>query len=176
MAGIAAKLQAGLEELLKRVPDVERAAVVSSEGLMMMAVPEGEDEEILAALSSSMLFQGERVVKELAKGEMEQVFVKGSEGYVIVQNLGDDAALVVVTRPGGKLGLLFLELKFTVRELKKMLEVEITREKSLSGSGSGEETALKVEEELGGDMEGVEGEVTTLEDLEKEGEGDFFGS
>ncbi len=173
MAGIAAKLQNILEGLLKRVPDVERAAVVSSEGLMMMAVPEGEDEEILAALSSAMLFQGERVVKELAKGEMEQIFVKGSQGYVVVENLGDDAALVVVTRPGGKLGLLFLELKFTVRELKKALETEMVE---LEGTTSADE-AVPAGEALGSpEMEEMRGDVTTLEDLEKEGEGDFFGS
>jgi len=166
MAGIAQKLQRILEGLLKRVPDVERAAVVSSEGLMMMSVPDGEDEEILAALSSALLFQGARVVEELRKGTMEQIFVKGREGYVVVENLGEDAALVVVTRPGGKLGLLFLELKFTVRELKRTLEAEMQEMERVSLEG----------EALSPDLEGMKGNVTTLEDLEKEGEGDFFGA
>lgn len=174
MAGIAQKLQKILEGLLKRVPDVERAAVVSSEGLMMMSVPEGEDEEILAALSSALLFQGERVVDELRKGQMEQVFVKGSEGYVVVENLGEDAALVVVTRPGGKLGLLFLELKFTVRELKQALEAEM---REMEGQSGGEEESVEAVEELGSpELDEMKGDVTTLEDLEKEGEGDFFGA
>ncbi len=173
MAGIAQKLQQILEGLLKRVPDVERAAVVSSEGLMMMSVPEGEDEEILAALSSALLFQGERVVEELKKGEMEQIFVKGREGYVVVENLGEDAALVVVTRPGGKLGLLFLELKFTVRELKQALEAEMQEMEQTSG---GDEKVEAVEELGSPELEEMKGDVTTLEDLEKEGEGDFFGA
>ncbi len=173
MPGIAQKLQQILEGLLKRVPDVERAAVVSSEGLMMMSVPEAEDEEILAALSSALLFQGERVVEELRKGTMEQIFVKGRDGYVVVENLGEDAALVVVTRPGGKLGLLFLELKFTVRDLKQALEAEMQEMEPVSG---GEESVEAVEELGSPELEEMKGDVTTLEDLEKEGEGDFFGA
>jgi len=178
MGGIATQMREVLEKLLKRTPDIQVAAVVSAEGLMMMSAPDYEDEELLAALASSMMFQGERVVKDLGKGNLEQVLVKGKDGYVVAQNIGEDAALVVLTHPGGKLGLLFLELKHTVRELESVLKagMEMLEESGSSVSGGGEETvpSLDLEGELGGEAAGAS-DVTTLEDLEKEGE-DFFGT
>ncbi|MCF6192297.1 MAG: roadblock/LC7 domain-containing protein [Candidatus Hydrothermae bacterium] len=75
MGGIATQMREVLEKLLKRTPDIQVAAVVSAEGLMMMSAPDYEDEELLAALASSMMFQGERVVKDLGKGDLEQVLV-----------------------------------------------------------------------------------------------------
>ncbi len=56
-----------------------------------------------------MLFLGDRTATELARGELEQVMIKGDQGYVLLIHAGPEAVLSVIVRKDGKLGLVFLD-------------------------------------------------------------------
>ena len=72
-------------------------------------------------MSAAMLSLGERIAHELGRGGLQQVFVKGENGYVILTAVGDEAVLTVLARKEAKLGLIFLDLARTVQDLKMLI-------------------------------------------------------
>ncbi len=119
---ITQRLNVLMKNLTTSTPDIEAASVVSVDGLVMAsALPTDVDEDRLAAMSAAMLALGERTVRELAKGELEQVFVRGTEGYIIMTGAGEEAVLVVIANKDAKLGLIFLDVKRAAEEILSIL-------------------------------------------------------
>ena len=97
-------------------PDIEASAVVSTDGLIIAsALPGDVEEDRVSAMSAAMLSLGERISAELGRGSLEQVYIKGGEGFVILSSIGSDAVLTALARKNAKLGLIFLEMKRAAR-------------------------------------------------------------
>jgi predicted regulator of Ras-like GTPase activity (Roadblock/LC7/MglB family) len=102
--------------------DVEASAVVSVDGLIMAsALPSGIEEDRVSAMSAAMLSLGERIAGELGRGYLDQVFIKGERGFVILMSIGEEAVLTVLTRQEAKLGLIFLDMRRAVEKLEKIV-------------------------------------------------------
>lgn len=111
-----------LRELQISTPDIEASAVVSLDGLMMASsLPAGMEEDRISAMSAAMLSLGERIAGELGRGYLEQVYIKGENGFVILMSVGDEAVLTVLARKQAKLGLIFLDMRRTVEQLEKIV-------------------------------------------------------
>jgi hypothetical protein len=57
----------------------------------------------------------------LGRGVLDQVYIKGQMGYVILMAVGDEAVLTTLVREGAKLGLILLDMRRTVDDLVKLL-------------------------------------------------------
>jgi len=113
---------ARLRDLQASSPDVEASAVVSVDGLTMAsALPADVEEDRVAAMSAAMLSLGERIATELGRGTLDQVYIKGQKGYVVLMAVGQEAVLTVLARQQAKLGLLFLDMRRTTEDLAKLL-------------------------------------------------------
>ena len=111
-----------LRDLQSGSPSVEAAAVVSVDGLSMASsMPAGVEEDRVAAMSAAMLSLGERIAKVLGRGALDQVYIKGEKGYVILMAVGEEAVLTVLAREDAKLGLVFLDMGRTVTDLEKLV-------------------------------------------------------
>ncbi|MBO9371149.1 MAG: roadblock/LC7 domain-containing protein [Chloroflexi bacterium] len=111
-----------LRNLQMSTPDIEASALVSVDGLAIAsALPAGVEEDRVAAMSAAMLSLGERIASELGRGGLDEVYVKGERGYVILTAVGEDAVLTVMARSGAKLGLVFLEMRRAAEELADIL-------------------------------------------------------
>jgi len=111
-----------LRDLQVSSPDVEAAAIVSVDGLSMASsLPANIEEDRVSAMSAAMLSLGERIASELGRGSLEQVYVKGERGYVILSAVGEEAVLTVLAREQAKLGLIFLDMSRAVKELEKLV-------------------------------------------------------
>lgn len=111
-----------LSELNGSSADIEASAVISTDGLMMASLlPAGLDEDRVGAMSAAMLSLGSRIAKELARGDLEQVLVKGESGYVLMTNAGNEAVLSVIAKPQARLGLIFLDVKRAAEGIKRIL-------------------------------------------------------
>lgn len=111
-----------LKDLETSSPDIEASAIVSNDGFIIASVlPRDVDEDRVGAMAAAILSLGERSARELNKGEMEQTFVKGSLGYVIISSIEEKAVLATLASEKAKLGLIFLEMKRTIQELLKYL-------------------------------------------------------
>jgi len=85
---------------------------VGVDGLTMAsALPADVEEDRVAAMSAAMLSLGERIATELGRGTLDQVYIKGEKGYVVLMAVGQEAVLTVLARQQAKLGLLFLDMR-----------------------------------------------------------------
>lgn len=111
-----------LRDLQASSPDVEASAVVSVDGLTMAsALPQSVEEDRVAAMSAAMLSLGERIAGELGRGNLDQVYIRGKNGFVILMAVGQEAVLTVLARQEAKLGLLFLDMRRTTEDLVQLL-------------------------------------------------------
>jgi predicted regulator of Ras-like GTPase activity (Roadblock/LC7/MglB family) len=111
-----------LRELQASSPDIEASAVVSVDGLSIAsALPQGVEEDRVSAMSAAMLSLGERIATELGRGSLEQVYVKGEKGYVILMSVGEEAVLTALAREHAKLGLILLDMRRATEDLSKLI-------------------------------------------------------
>ena len=111
-----------LQELQMDTPDVEATAIVSVDGLpMASSLPAGVEEDRVSAMSAAMLSLGERIARELGRGSLDEVYVKGENGYVVLRAVGEEAVLTALARQQTKLGLLFLDMRRASEDLAAIL-------------------------------------------------------
>lgn len=118
----AEMLSSILTDLNGTSADIEASGIISTDGLMMAAVlPQGMDEDRVGAMSAALLSLGDRTARELARGELEQVLIKGTRGYVLMTYAGKEAVLTVLAKPNAKLGLIFLDVKRAAEHVAGMI-------------------------------------------------------
>jgi uncharacterized protein len=111
-----------LRDMQASSPDVEASAVISVDGLTIAsALPQGVEEDRVAAMSAAMLSLGERIASELGRGSLEQVYIKGSNGYVLLMAIGSEAVLTALARENAKLGLILLDMRRAVEALSTLI-------------------------------------------------------
>ncbi|MCA9660195.1 MAG: roadblock/LC7 domain-containing protein [Myxococcales bacterium] len=111
-----------LKKLASTTPDVEAAAVVDNDGLMISsALPADVEDDRVAAMSAALLGMSERIVRELGRGEFEMVMIRGSDGFTILTRCGPDAVLSVLAMKSAKLGLIFLDISRTSKEIARLI-------------------------------------------------------
>jgi len=111
-----------LRDLQAGTPDIEASAIVSVDGLIMASsLPAGVEEDRVSAMSAAMLSLGERIATELGRGILDEVYIHGNDGYVILMSVGQDAVLTVLARARAKLGLIFLDMKRAAEDLTKLV-------------------------------------------------------
>ncbi len=115
-----------LEDILKNltasIPEIMSAAIVSVEGLPIASMmPDKYDDTRLAAMTAAMLSLGERAAIELDKGALEQILIRGENGYLIVMGAGQNAVLTLSTTKDIKLGLVFLDSKRACEKVSQLV-------------------------------------------------------
>jgi predicted regulator of Ras-like GTPase activity (Roadblock/LC7/MglB family) len=111
-----------LRELQASSPDIEASAVVSVDGLTIAsALPQGVEEDRVSAMSAAMLSLGERIAGELGRGSLDQVYIRGESGYVVLMSVGQDAVLTALAREKAKLGLIFLDMRRVTEDLEQLI-------------------------------------------------------
>jgi predicted regulator of Ras-like GTPase activity (Roadblock/LC7/MglB family) len=88
---------------------------------MASSLPREVEEDRVSAMSAAMLSLGERIASELGRGTLEQVYIKGQTGYVILMSVGEEAVLTVLAREQAKLGLLFLDMRRATQDLTRLI-------------------------------------------------------
>jgi predicted regulator of Ras-like GTPase activity (Roadblock/LC7/MglB family) len=116
------QMVARLRDMQAASPDIEASAVVSVDGLIMAsALPAEVEEDRVSAMSAAMLSLGERIAAELGRGGLDQVYIRGKSGFVILTAVGEEAVLTALAREQAKLGLVFLEMRRAAEDLRKVV-------------------------------------------------------
>ncbi len=111
-----------LRAMQAAAPDIEASAVVSVDGLIMAsALPADVEEDRVSAMSAAMLSLGERIAGELGRGGLEQVYIRGGQGFIVLTSVGEEAVLTALARQDAKLGLIFLEMRRAAEEIMKLV-------------------------------------------------------
>jgi predicted regulator of Ras-like GTPase activity (Roadblock/LC7/MglB family) len=111
-----------LRTMQAAAPDIEASAIVSVDGLIMAsALPIEVEEDRVSAMSAAMLSLGERIASELGRGVLEQVYIRGDSGFIVLTSVGEEAVITALARQDAKLGLVFLEMRRAADDITKML-------------------------------------------------------
>jgi uncharacterized protein len=111
-----------LRSMQAAAPDIEASAVVSVDGLIMAsALQQGVEEDRVSAMSAAMLSLGERISSELGRKGLEQVYIKGNKGSIVLTSVGTEAVLTALGRQDAKLGLIFLEMRRAAEDIIKLV-------------------------------------------------------
>jgi len=112
-----------LYKLQKTTPDIEASAVVSGDGLILASgLTPGIDEDRVSAMSAAILGLGEQIANELGRGRLEQIYVRGEQGFVLLSSVSEKAVLTVLAKREAKLGLVFHDMRRTVEQLSSVIE------------------------------------------------------
>jgi uncharacterized protein len=110
-----------LRRLQSAVPEIEASAVVTLDGLPLVSMlPDEVEPNRLAAMSASVLSLGERLSLELGRGNFEQVYVRGTDGDVLLMAVGENAVLTVAVRREAKLGMILYYMRRIVKEMSAL--------------------------------------------------------
>jgi uncharacterized protein len=112
-----------LRNLQKTTPDIEASAVVSGDGLILASIlPAGVEEDRVSAMSAALVGLGEQISGELGRGLLEQVYVRGTLGFVLLTSCGEKAVLTVLAKKDAKLGVVFHDMRRSVEQLSRIIE------------------------------------------------------
>lgn len=118
----AEKMVTRLRNMQVASPDIIASAVVSVDGLTIAsALPSDVEEDRVSAMSAAMLSLGERISGELGRGNLDEVYIRGEDGFVLLTAIGEEAVLTALARDEAKLGMIFLELRRAAEDLVKLV-------------------------------------------------------
>lgn len=107
-----------------KTPDIEASAIVSVDGLTIASsFPLGVEEDRVSAMSASMLNIGRRISSELDRGKLDEVYIQGNDGYILLMSMGNEVLLSVIARQQAKLGLVFLEMRKAISDLGELVHI-----------------------------------------------------
>ena len=110
------------KSLFLNIPGVKAAMIVSTEGLPIASMlPQGIDEERIAAMTATLCSLSEKAIIEMRKGDFDQFYIKGSEGYLLVMQAGQNAILAISTTKDVRLGLILLDCRRTCEKIAQLI-------------------------------------------------------
>ncbi|MCX6053800.1 MAG: roadblock/LC7 domain-containing protein [Chloroflexi bacterium] len=104
-------------------PDIEAAAVVSLDGLIVASslLPTMSEDRV-SAMSAAILSLGEQICNEMGRGILEQIHIKGRLGHIVLMAIDETRVFTLLVSSTAKLGLLFLEMRRAVDDLRLILK------------------------------------------------------
>ena len=104
-------------------PKIEASAIVSASGLILAsALPAEIEEDRVSSMSATMLRLGERIAKDFGRGELEQVNIKGNNGFIALSAIGDEAVLTALAQKDARPGLVFLEMQRAAKIINDLVK------------------------------------------------------
>lgn len=124
-----------LDDLVARVPQIERAVVLSRDGLVTgaSAVLAQDEAERLAAIAAGFHSLARGASGYLAADQVRQIIVEMAGAYLFVTTAGESGCLAVVTPATADVGLVAYEMALLVKRLASQLPAS---RRALLGGGA----------------------------------------
>lgn len=114
-------LQLALNDLKNTSEEILGCALISNDGLpIVTALNDDTDSDRVGAMTAALLSLGSRVTEELHCGNMNQVIVRGDDGYIIIMQANEDMVLVLTTGEDTTLGFVLFQARTAVKNLQAM--------------------------------------------------------
>ncbi|RLI38574.1 hypothetical protein DRO60_03070 [Candidatus Bathyarchaeota archaeon] len=118
-----ARLREILNSIKEETPGVRALAVISYDGFVIESfMPSSVDEDLMAAMGSSVLSIAERMGIDLRLGDFELGIVCGSDGYLLLTRAGREAILILLVNKDVKLGVALYMAKRAAARVAEALE------------------------------------------------------
>lgn len=117
-----AQLRQILKDLNNRLNQIEASAVITTDGLIRAEQLGTEiDHDRFGAMCATLLSLAKRAVVDTARGELKLVLIEGSEGSMLVVQIGHQGVLALAARPKSQLGMIFVEARKTAQQIAEIL-------------------------------------------------------
>jgi predicted regulator of Ras-like GTPase activity (Roadblock/LC7/MglB family) len=115
-----------LDDLVTRVAHIERAAILSRDGLVVTASRglAREDAESLAAMAAGFQSLARGAAMHFQGGTVRQTIVEMDNAFLFVTAAGQGSALAVLTSAGVDVGLVAYEMAVLVTRLGPHMQVQ----------------------------------------------------
>ncbi|TQV69887.1 hypothetical protein FKG94_22300 [Exilibacterium tricleocarpae] len=111
-----------LKLLNTKSDDMEASALISRDGICIAAdLRQGVNSDRLAAMCATLLGLADTAVKELERGALQQVLLYGSEGILLLIQVGKDHVLALEAKPSINVGMILLDARKTAKMLVSMV-------------------------------------------------------
>jgi CheY-like chemotaxis protein/predicted regulator of Ras-like GTPase activity (Roadblock/LC7/MglB family) len=119
----AATIQRLLVDWQRESEEIQAAAVVAPEGLILGAhVTQGRIRgEQLGALTASVFKVGMKAAKVMARGGLEEMYLRGTQGTMHLYVIDSKAILCVLARPDANIGVVHIESREICRKMAQIL-------------------------------------------------------
>lgn len=108
--------------LQRSSPELTAAALISLDGLLIASALQPEmSEDRISAMSASILSLGEQMSKETNRGKLEQVYIQGEEGILVLMAVSDQAVLTALVAVQAKMGILLFDMRHAADDLARIL-------------------------------------------------------
>jgi len=122
VSATAKRLQDLLRQMESTTPGIEASAIVTAQGLpIVAAMPQAVNEAIVAAMTAALLGVAERALTEIPRGKLQQITIEADNGYIILKGAGANAILTVLVKKSANLGMVFLVMKKCSNEIENIL-------------------------------------------------------
>ena len=61
------------------------------------------------------------MAKDIFRGPLEQVHIKGEDGHLVLMSVSDQAVLIAMVEVQAKMGVLFLDMRHAADDLARIL-------------------------------------------------------
>lgn len=114
-------LESFLNQLHDNTPDLLASAIVSVDGIALAwLLDRRTNPDRVGGMSAALLSLGSRAAKELECGHLKQVVVEGDDGFTVLVQAGEQTVLVATARAQAKLGLILLNTRDTVKQIRQL--------------------------------------------------------
>ena len=117
------RIKTTLREATSHTADIEGIALVSYDGIMIAnALQKDSPQEMVAAITATLLNLGKLSVEVLQLGSLEQVFIKCHDGYIVIGRAGDTSVITMLAKREAKLGILIDEANRAAEAIIRLQE------------------------------------------------------
>lgn len=118
----AIELRKILQQLGSLSGQIEASAIISTDGLIKAELLGGSiNHDRFGAMCASLLSLSKRAAYDAACGELKLVLIEGTEGSMLVIQIGHKGVLALATKPKAKLGMIFIEARKTARKIADLV-------------------------------------------------------
>jgi predicted regulator of Ras-like GTPase activity (Roadblock/LC7/MglB family) len=123
-----------LDDLVRRVGQITKAVILSSDGMALGASGTlgRDDAEHLAALAAGLVSLARGTGRHFGGGQVRQTVIEMDSGFLLVTAAGSGTCLAVIAGPDADLGLTAYEMAIMVKRSGEHIRVQ-TRAAALSG-------------------------------------------
>jgi len=101
-----------LQTVLQTSSGLDALALINMDGVeIASALLPGTNKERLAAMTLAVLSLGLQIAGEFDRGTLEELYIKGTKGFILVMPLEDEAILIALARENARPGLVLLDLR-----------------------------------------------------------------
>jgi predicted regulator of Ras-like GTPase activity (Roadblock/LC7/MglB family) len=124
-----------LQTLLQTAPDLDALSLVSMDGTeIASALPQEVNRMRLSAMALALYTLSEQVASDLHRRKLEEVYIRGKHGFIIIIQIDQQAVLVALARADARPGLVLLELR---RIASSLLETKKELQQKFKAASSG---------------------------------------